>query len=178
MEEPRMSASYFAPSRIGGTSQTGYMRAYYQRNKVKVRLSALLGLFIIVGFWPWICITVPAGHVAVDWYRFSRGTDLVNVRQEGAQFIFPWNKLAIYNARLQEASQNIDALSSDGMTIGLNVAIRFQVNPATVGLFHKKIGPDYVDAFLWPVVSSYARSVFARNSTDQIYNERRLLIQE
>jgi regulator of protease activity HflC (stomatin/prohibitin superfamily) len=173
-----MSASYFAPSRMGWTSKRGYLQAYYQRNKTKVRLGALVGLFIIVGFWPWFCVTVPAGHVAVDWYRFSGGTDLVNVRQEGGRFLYPWNKLAIYNTRLQQASRNIHVLSSDGMTISVDVAVSLQVNPATVGLLHKKIGPNYIESLVWPVVGSYARSVFARNSTDEIYNERRLLIQD
>jgi regulator of protease activity HflC (stomatin/prohibitin superfamily) len=172
-----LTASYFVPSRIPWIKRKG-LRAYYHRNKTKVRLAVLLSLFIIVALWPWVCITVPAGHVGVDWYRFSDGTDVVNVRQEGARFIYPWDKLAIYNTRVQEANRDIDVLSKDGMTIGLSIALRFRINPATVGLLHKKIGPDYAKTLLLPAVGSYARSVFAGNSTDEIYAVRRLQIQE
>jgi prohibitin 1 len=173
-----MIESYFVPNRLSLTRRRASLLAYYDRNKITVRLVALLSAFITVGFWPWFCITVPAGHVAVDWYRFSDGTDTIYVRQEGARFIFPWNKLAIYNTRLQETSRDIDVLSSDGMTISVNVADRFRVNPATVGLLHKKVGPDYLRTLLLPVVGSDARSVFARNSTDEIYNGRRLQIRD
>jgi regulator of protease activity HflC (stomatin/prohibitin superfamily) len=174
----KLTALYFVPSRIPWIKRKRSFRAYYERNKAKLLLAVLLSLFIIVAFWPWICITVPAGHVAVDWYRFSGGTDVVNVRQEGARFIYPWDKLAVYNTRVQEASRDIDVLSNDGMTIGVNIALRFRVNPATVGLLHKKIGPDYAKTLLLPAVGSYARYVFARNSADEIYTVRRLEIQE
>jgi regulator of protease activity HflC (stomatin/prohibitin superfamily) len=173
-----VTASYFEPTRIAWTNRPRTWRAYYQKNNIQIRLGALISLFVVVAVWPWVCITVPAGHVAVEWYRFVGGTDVEHVLPEGARFIFPWDKLAIYDTRIQQLNRDIDVLSSDGLTIGVDVAVRFRVNPATVGILHKKVGPDYAEKLLLGAVASYARTIFSRNTTDEIYAGRRPQIQD
>jgi hypothetical protein len=50
-------------------------------------LAGLVAIFLAALLWPLICITVPAGHVAVNWYRFLGGTDTGHVYGEGSHFI-------------------------------------------------------------------------------------------
>jgi len=172
------ASSYFIPARTSWTTRGKSLFSLYERNRTAVRLTVLVTGFCLAAIWPWICITVPAGHVAVEWYRFLGGTDVEHVRPEGARFIFPWDKLAIYDTRIQQATPDFDVLSSDGLTIGVNVAVRFRVNPITVGLLHKYVGPDYANNLILLAVGAYARAVLARNSTEQIYTARRLELQD
>ena len=72
-------------------------------------------LFLAVTIlWRFVVITVPSGHVGVLWKRFNtfdlycwcfagRGTMLnpQQLRGEGLHLIWPWDKLYIYNLRLQ-----------------------------------------------------------------------------
>jgi regulator of protease activity HflC (stomatin/prohibitin superfamily) len=150
----------------------------YLRYRLTVCLGFIVTAFLIVAFWPWMCVTVPAGYVAIKWYRFLGGTDSANIYGEGSRFTFPWDKVEIYEARVQQISRDFDVLTLDGPTMTINIAIRFRVNRSTVGQLHKNVGPDYVERLLIPAVGSYARQVFSQNSTDSVYTSRRSSIQE
>jgi regulator of protease activity HflC (stomatin/prohibitin superfamily) len=142
-----------------------------------INLSLLITLFLVVAFWPWIYVEVPAGHLAIKWYRFSGGTDTETVYGEGGHFIFPWNKMAVYDGRVQQISRDFDVLTRDGLMMTVTIAVRFRLNDTTVGLVHKHVGTEYLDTLLVPTIGSYARIIFSQNSTDDMYTGRREVIQ-
>lgn len=148
----------------------------------RLRTGAILtlctALFLLVVCWPWIVITVPAGHVAVRWWRFFGGTDISQIYGEGAHLDFPWDQMPIYDARIQEINRNFDVLTSDGMMMTVNIAMRFRLNPATVGLLHKNVGPNYIETLIMPSIGSYARMKFAQYSAEDVYGARRASIQD
>jgi regulator of protease activity HflC (stomatin/prohibitin superfamily) len=152
--------------------------AEYYGRRFAVALALLVAAFFIALFWPWIFVTVPAGNAAVKWYRFLGGTDTEHVYGEGSRLIFPWDKVAVYEARVQQINSDFDVLTRDGLTMTINIAVRFRINEATVGGLHKFVGPDYVDRLIIPAVGSYARQIFSQNSTDAIYTTRRASIQD
>lgn len=161
------------PIRAGWVS----VRYYYHCHRLMINLSLLIALFLVAAFWPWIYVEAPAGHVAIKWYRFFGGTDTKTVYGEGGHFIFPWNKMVVYDARLQQISRDFDVLTSDGLMMTVNIAVRFRLNDATVGLIHKHVGMTYIDTLLVPTIGSYARIIFSQNSTDDMYTGRREVIQ-
>jgi regulator of protease activity HflC (stomatin/prohibitin superfamily) len=158
--------------------QQEMLEAEYYGRRFALALALLVAVFVIALFWPWIFVTVPAGHVAVKWYRFLGGTDTAHVYGEGSRLIFPWNKVVVYEARVQQINRDFDVLTSDGLTMTINIAVRFRINEATVGGLHKFVGPDYVDRLIIPAVGAYARQVLSQNSTDAIYTTRRASIQQ
>jgi regulator of protease activity HflC (stomatin/prohibitin superfamily) len=149
------------------------------RRRTTILLSVSVSLLVLAIVWHWVFVTVPAGHVGVMWYRFS-GTDsgADSFCTERSYLIWPWDRMALYDARVQQASRDFDLLTRDGMTIVANIAVRFRLNTSVVGLLHKNIGPDYVETLLLPAVAAYARGIFAQNSTDDVYAIRRLAIQD
>jgi regulator of protease activity HflC (stomatin/prohibitin superfamily) len=130
-------------------------------------------LFLGIALSPWYFLSVPAGHVAIKWQRFAGGTDTEMVYGEGSHFFYPWNTMSIYDSRMQQVSRDFDVLTRDGLTMTVNIALRFHLNQAAVGLLHKHVGSDYLETLLVPAVGSYARLAFSQNSTDDIYTKQR-----
>jgi prohibitin 1 len=155
----------------------GLLKGFYRRHSLVINLGSLLLLFVAVAMWQCITVVVPAGHLGVKWYRFFGGTDTETVYAEGTQFLWPWDKIEVYDARLQQINRDFEVLSRDGLSITVNIALRYQINPARVGGLHKYVGRDYVDVLLVPAVGAFARAVFSQNSTDDIYTGRRAALE-
>jgi regulator of protease activity HflC (stomatin/prohibitin superfamily) len=141
-------------------------------------LTLLVLLFLLLVCWPWIVITVPAGHVAVRWWRLFGGTDISRVYDEGSYFNFPWDEMPIYDVRIQTISGDFDVLTSDGMMMHVDVALRIRLNRDTVGLLHKNVGPGYAETLVRPALGTYVRAVFSRYAAEEAYGIQRLAIQE
>jgi regulator of protease activity HflC (stomatin/prohibitin superfamily) len=154
------------------------LRAYYRRHALTIKVSTLMGLMLIVAGWQWVVVTVPAGFVAVKYYRFAGGTDIQETYAEGSHLKMPWDKAELYQVRLQQGSRNFDVLTRDGLMVTISVACRFRVNAPAVGWLHQNIGPDYMERLITPSLGSYTRLIIARNTTDELYSQRRAAIQE
>jgi regulator of protease activity HflC (stomatin/prohibitin superfamily) len=152
-------------------------RSSLSQNRVGTILTVLVALFVIAASWRWIVVTVPAGHVGVMWYRFAGGTETKFAFNEGTHLVLPWNKMQVYDTRVQQISRDFDVLTQDGLMITVNIAARFRLNDAMVGYLHKTVGPDYVDILLVPAIGSHTRQVFSQNSPESVYSVRRVPIQ-
>lgn len=97
---------------------------------------------------------------------------------EGLHLKWPWDKVYIYNMRLQEVSTTYDALTSDGLAIKVEVTIRWRPVEEDLGKLHRDIGPDYVNTLLIPLVGSFARQEIAVHKPEALYSGERLAVQE
>src|SRR5580704_9410215 len=138
----------------------------------------LTALLVTVVLWPYVVITVPSGHVGVLWKRFNgidiycwcwvgRGTvlDPRELREEGLHLVWPWDKLFLYDLRLQSSTQTFNAISKDGVSVGAQISTRYQ-------LLHKFIGPDYLNSVLNPEIGSQAREVISEYTAQEVYTSR------
>lgn len=143
--------------------------------------SVLIGLFFFVlatiALAPSIFINVPPGHVGVLWLRFLGGTVVDKSYGEGMQIIFPWDEMYIYDARLQNNSRVYDTISSDGLAMQVDIAVRYRINPNAVGVLHKIVGPDYAEVIVYPEIGSHARELISRYTPEQLYTGTRAFIQ-
>jgi regulator of protease activity HflC (stomatin/prohibitin superfamily) len=171
-EEPQ------APSKRG-------LRSFVWRHLPAVTTGVLVGLLMIVVLWPYVVITVPSGRVGVYWKRFhgfdfycwcfvGRGTilDPRELREEGLHIIAPWDKLFIYDLRLQAANQTINAISKDGVNVTAQINIRYQLAHRAVAVLHKFIGPHYLDTVIGPEIGSQAREVISKYTAEEVYTSR------
>jgi len=103
-------------------------RSFIWRHLLAVTTPLLVALLMIVVLWPYVVITVPSGRVGVYWKRINgfdfycwcfvgRGTilDPRELREEGLHLVAPWDKLFIYDLRLQSTAETINAISKDGV---------------------------------------------------------------
>jgi len=160
-------------------------RSFVWRHLPAVTTSLLLALLMIVVLWPNVVITVPSGRVGVLWKRFNgfdiycwcfvgRGTllDPRELREEGLHIIAPWDRLFIYDLRLQSASQTINAISKDGVNVTAQMNIRYQLAHRSVAVLHKFIGPKYLDTVVGPEIGSQAREVISKYTAEEVYTSR------
>jgi prohibitin 2 len=145
----------------------------------------MTGLLAVVVLWPYVVITVPSGHVGVLWKRFNgldlycwcwvgRGTvlDPRELREEGLHVIWPWDKLYLYDLRLQSSTQTYNAISKDGVSVGAEISVRYQLMHNSVAVMHKFIGPDYMTSVIAPEIGSQARQVISQYTAQEVYTSR------
>lgn len=163
----------------------GWWWRYVWRHLPGVSVALMVILLIIVVLWPYVMITVPSGHVAVLWKRFNgfdlycwcfvgRGTvvDPRELREEGLHIVAPWDKLFLYDLRLQSTNQSINAISKDGVSVTAQINVRYQLAHHSVGVLHKFIGPDYLQTVIGPEIGSQAREVISNYTAQEVYTSR------
>jgi len=177
-----------APDENGTARKRGRWSIFWRRFFIsagvrlrRLRTAFLIGLlFLLVAIFalaPQIFITVPAGHVAVMWYRFFGGTVVDKSYGEGIHMIFPWDEMYIYDARLQNQARVYDTISSNGLSMEVDIAVRYRINREAVGMLHKLVGPNYAEVLVYPEIGSHARELISRYTPEQLYTETRAFIQ-
>ena len=160
-------------------------RRFLWRHLPGLSVTLLTTLFLIVVLWPYVVITVPSGQVGVLWYRLlgfdlycwcfaGRGTvlDPRELREEGLHLMAPWNRLFLYDLRLQSATQTYNAISKDGVSVTVQINVRFQLLHNSVAVLHKFIGPDYFATVVSPEIGSQARQVISQYTAQEVYRSR------
>ena len=127
----------------------------------------ILVLFVMVFFAPQIFQTIKSGEVGVLYKRFGGGTQTDRVLGEGMKIIAPWDSLFVYNVRVQEAKHTLDVLTSEGLTVTLNLSTRYHPELELVGLLHQQVGPDYAQKIVLPEVESALRTNLAGRPIDR-----------
>lgn len=166
-------------------------RGYLERNLPGVSVAVMVLLLIGFVLYPYMLITVPSGHAGVLWKRFSgpgiycwcilpSGTVLNpdEIRHEGLHIIWPWDKLFLYDLRLQSSTQKFNAISSDGVSVTAQITIRYQLNFNSVAVLHEFIGPAYLNTVLIPEIGSVTRAVIAKYKAEDVYSTKRQQIQD
>lgn len=147
------------------------VRAWVWNNGLGLTITALILLFAVIFFWRHMVYTVNPGEAAVSWKRFS-GTEIDKIYLEGTHFIFPWNKLYLYDLRVQKMDTKVPVLSTDGLEINIEVTVRYRPEERTLPQMHKEVGPDYADRIVLPHLVSAVREVFGKYRPEQLYTLR------
>lgn len=167
------------PSRLRAslTAARGRLRRRLRFYGDDLMISAIVLVALLIFLLPSMVITIPAGHLGVLWKRFGGGTVLDQVIPEGTTAILPWDKIFVYDARLQSIDREFEVLSSDGLKLKVDLAWRYRVIPHVLGKLHRYAGPDYPETLLAPSVGARARDVIAIYRPEDIYTGHRLEIQ-
>lgn len=135
-------------------------------------------VFLLILFWGRITKTIPAGHGGVMFRLFGGGVDTSRTYEEGFHFLAPWNEIIVYETRQQEISEEMSALSSNGLEIKIEFSTWYQPKWEELGKLHAQIGTQYLTRVVVPAMRSAARSVVGRYTPEQIYSTKRDVIQE
>jgi len=156
------------------------MRANWAHLKAKygyLWIVFLLSLvFVFALFYDRIIYNIQPGETGVIWQRFYGGTNLDRVYGEGIHFIFPWDKLYIYDTRIQQTPFTFQALSANGLPIQFDMSIRYRPFIRTLPILHQNVGPEYVERVVKPEVQAHVRNVITGYLPEEIYTSEGQLL--
>ncbi len=154
------------------------IRDTFKKHSSLFIMSLLIVLFIVVYLFNNIVYTINSGEGGVLYLRFFGGTVVDRVYPEGIHFIFPWDKMYIYNTRIQEYFHEFDVLSKTGLKIHLLVSIRYYPEYNLLGILHQKVGMDYLNKVVIPEIESVLRIIIGKIDAEEVYSTKTSLIQE
>ena len=149
--------------------RVGFLRRFYERHKIALWISGGIVLFAIVYLAPSTVIFVGAGKAGVLYETFGRGTRTDVIYPEGAHVIWPWDRMTIYDVRINETTTRLTIMSANGLDIGITLSIRFYPRTSSLGLLHQQAGPAYVAKIVVPEIQSIVRNLCANFEPEQIY---------
>ena len=151
----------------------GHFRSWVDRHLVGISIIGLSVLLVFVFLADRIFITIPAGHGGALWLRFFGGTVMNFHYGEGTKIIPPWDRIYVYDLRVQERSQQFDILTKEGLQVSGNATLRFRLNPEALGAITAFAGPDFVRTLVMPSVGATARLEAVKYTAEEVYSLRR-----
>jgi prohibitin 2 len=147
--------------------------AWIERHFIGVTTTTIFILFFVIYFAPSIFITIPAGHGGALWLRFFQGTVMNFHYDEGTKIIFPWDKIYIYDLRVQQESEQVDMLTKEGLQISVNITLRFRLRREGLSAITAYAGPDFVKSLVMPSVGAVVRLEGAKYNLQDIFSTDR-----
>ncbi|MDX1627102.1 MAG: prohibitin family protein [Fulvivirga sp.] len=117
--------------------------------------------------------TIEAGERAVIFKTFEGGIDKENVLTPGFDAKAPWNDLYVYNVKEQSVEEKMDVLDKNGLSVNVDVTVRFHPIYQRVGYLHENFGKGYITTLVVPEVRSAVRQVMGRYTAEEIYSTKR-----
>lgn len=143
-------------------------------NFKKSYLIIAAGIFVVLLFFgSSMFITIQPGERGVLFHPFSTGLEKDKVYIPGFHIISPWNTLFIYDVKEQKREETMDVLDKNGLSINVDVSVRFNPTYNKIGYLHEIFGKRYVDQLIVPEVRSAVRQVSGRYTAEEIYSTKR-----
>ncbi|GET21884.1 prohibitin family protein [Prolixibacter denitrificans] len=134
---------------------------------------AAIVVVVIVFFSSSMFFTIEPGERAVIFRKFSTGLDKEHVYLPGFHMIAPWNKLFVYDVKEKKREETMDVLDKNGLSIKMDVSIRFNPVHNRIGYLHETFGKDYIEQLIIPEIRSTVRRVAGRYTAEEIYSTKR-----
>jgi len=133
----------------------------------------IIALFVVMGISSSIFYTIGPSERAIIFYKFGQGLDKDNVVGTGFHMKAPWNEVYIYSVNEMSSDENMDVLDKSGLSIHVDITLRYSPVPEKIGFIHEKFTKNYVNVLVIPEVRSTVRQVMGRFTAEEIYSTRR-----
>ena len=132
-------------------------------------ISSAAVLFLILYIAPSTVIFVGSGKAGVIYETFGHGTRTDVIYTEGAHIIWPWDRMTIYDVRINETTTRFTIISANGLDIAMTLSIRFYPRMNSLGLLHQQAGPNYAAKIIVHEIQSIVRNLSANYEPEEIY---------
>jgi regulator of protease activity HflC (stomatin/prohibitin superfamily) len=150
-----------------------------QNRKLQFTVIAGIALLILVIiFSSSMFYVVRPGEKAIIFRKFTTGLDKDKILNEGFFIIAPWNELIKYEVREQSKEETLDVLDRNGLTLNVDVFVRYNPIFEKIGYLHEAIGPDYVNRIVVPEVRSAVRRIMGKYNAEEIYSTMRATVEQ
>jgi len=116
------------------------------------------------------CVVIEDGEVGVS---KSFGAISDEPVPQGVTFVVPVaRQVETWNVKLQELKETANVPSSEGLIVGLDTSLLYQVEPEQAPKLRKTVGRAYVDRLVIPYFRNALRDVVAGYPVRNIYSEQ------
>jgi len=150
---------------------------YLKKNISIMIVLTLVLLFIFVYLSERIIIIIYPGEAGVMYSLFLGGTVVDQVYGEGIHFILPFNKMYIYNCRVQHVAHRFFVLTKNGLNVQIDISIRYYPEYDLLAVLHKRLGQDYVQIVVLPEIESVLRKVIGQRNAEDIYTTEKAFLE-
>ncbi len=137
-----------------------------------------IALVLLIFFGSSMFFKLNPGERAVVFYQFTKGLDKENIKMPGFHIVAPWNDFIVYNVKEQTREETMDVLDKNGLSVNVDVSVRFNPNHTKIGDIHEIFGIDYVNRLVVPEMRSAVRKVMGRYTAEEIYSTKRQLVED
>ena len=117
--------------------------------------------------------TIGPSERAIIFYKFGNGLDKENVIGSGFHMKAAWNDVYVYSINEMSSDENMDVLDKSGLSIHVDITVRYNPMPEKIGYIHEKFTQNYVNVLVIPEVRSTVRQVMGRYTSEEIYSTKR-----
>jgi regulator of protease activity HflC (stomatin/prohibitin superfamily) len=151
---------------------------YPNLKRALIRTAVGVFIFFVIAGMATGCMTttIASGEGGVKYSVFG-GTDTTQTYGEGLKVHAPWVDVIEYDARVQEKLEDITVLSSNGLSIGTDVSIRWRPIMTELPKLHVTFGPDYYRKLVQPELRSAVREIVGRYTPEELYSSKRTELQ-
>ncbi len=153
-------------------------------------LIAIIVAVLLISFATFI--TIQPGERGIIFRPWTGGLDKEHILSEGLHIIAPWNKVYVYDVReqsiefsstnssrdVQENYAELDVLDKNGLTIHVEVTVRFYPFYDKIGYIHEQFGQQYVAKLVIPEVRSAVRKIMGQYNAEEIYSTKRQEVEQ
>lgn len=150
------------------------VRKWLRRSGIYLIIGFLLVAFVIAALPSRVFYTIRSGERGVRWSMFGGGTILDRDYPEGLRIISPWDRMYIYDVRVQEVRGSVVVLSANGLPITVGYSVRFRPDLQKLPHLHQTYGPNYIETLIRPEIISALREVVGNYRPETIYSRSEL----
>jgi regulator of protease activity HflC (stomatin/prohibitin superfamily) len=148
-----------------------------KKPRIAIIILAILALIFLIIFGNRMFHVIKPGERGVVFKTISGLLDKEHIRQTGLVVITPWNVLNKYDVREQQREETMDVLAKNGLSVNVDVTIRFNPIYDRIGHLHETFGTNYVNTLVVPEVRSAVRKVMGRYTAEEIYSTKRMEVE-
>ena len=147
------------------------------RRLIPLIILGVVAFFILLAISSSLFYTIGTTERAIVFYKFGNGLDKEHVIGQGFHMKAPWNDVFVYKINETSSDENMDVLDKSGLSIHVDVSVRYYPAPDKIGYIHEKFyrttTEDYIAVLVIPEVRSTVRQVMGRFTAEEIYSTKR-----
>jgi regulator of protease activity HflC (stomatin/prohibitin superfamily) len=149
-----------------------------QNRRLPLIILGIIGFIVLVSLSSSLFYTVESTERAIIFYPFGKGLDVENVIDQGTHMKAPWNDKYIYKVNESPAEEKMEILASNGLSVTIDITVRYAPVPEKIGYIHQKFTQDFVNVLVIPELRSTVRQVMGRYTAEEIYSTKRAEVEQ
>src|SRR6187402_731499 len=106
--------------------------------RLPIIILGVIAFIVILTLSSSLFYTIQATERAIIFYPFGMGLDKDNIMGPGTHMKAPWNDVYVYEVNEKSTNENMDVLDKNGLSIHVDISVRFFPIPDKIGFIHEK----------------------------------------